>query len=256
MSIGVTPGVKAKKAHQNNKPVVKTKGAARSESGALAVARVLGAGHPDLAPPLATKYCFTLQAIIDQQFVGETPGGFRIDLAYSAADPSVEIEDSVLTPPLLDFIEGATLLSGTDWVSVSRAGIVDFDSRVTLSLDTSGLGKEDRPEEPCLISAKLRGRGDLRYAQDSGGNPVFGPHDDSNKVISVWRNGFPTGSFLHVTLGITVDVPIEGFDQKQTAVFEECRRLGSSLLLGRAKVTFNKAAFGAVNGIELDVYGP
>lgn len=255
MSIGVTPGVKAKKPHQNNKPVVKAKGSVHPAPPELVVPKVLGggAGAPVLAPALATKYCFTLQAIIDQQFVGETPGGFRIDLAYSAAAPSVLIDgESALLPPLRGYVEGATLLSGTDWVSVSRAGIVDFDSRVTLALSTP----PKHPEEPCLISARLRGRGDLKDARDPDGKPLFDPEDDSNKVISVWRNGFPTGSTLHVMLGITADVPVEGFDVDQTAVFRACRRLGSSLLLGRAEVTFNKAAFGAVNGIVLDVYEP
>jgi hypothetical protein len=205
--------------------------------------------------PVTPKYLFSLKAVIVQQFVGETPGGFRIDLAYSAAEKEDVVTTkytTVLTDPLLEYVTGATLLSGTDWVSVSRQGIVDFDSRITLALGTPE--PPDGPDEPCLISARLRGRGNLGAVRDPNGDPHFTGKFGTSKVIADWRSGFETGSTLDVMLAVTADVPLEGFDENQTAVYRQCDLLGSSLLLGRATVTFNKAPFGAVNGIELDVF--
>jgi hypothetical protein len=256
MSIGISPG-KTKRRKKESNGTSRVHGGepsfGSSSSGAPPDPAALARGHAPVGLPVNPKYLFTLNAVIIQQFVGETPGGFRIDLGYSAAAHVLKTDKypSFLTNPLLQYVKGSRLLSGTDWVSVSRQGVVDFDSRITLSLGTAGIPNE--PSEPCLISARLRGRGDLHAVQVNG-KPRFDDSDGPNSVIAAWRSGFDTGSTLEVMLAVTADVPLEGFDANQTAVYRQCDRLGSSLLLGRATVKFNKAAFGAVDGIELDVF--
>jgi len=249
----VTPQ-KPRKKEQNNHPQAREKAPGRPprDPGPPGAVMVTGAGL--LLPAIRTQYCFALHALVDQQFVGETPGGFRIDLAYAAATPSVSVAGSTLKDPLLGYIKDAELLSGTDWVTVNREGIIDFDSRITLKLGTDGLPQARRPAEPCLISARLRGRGDLRKAENAAHQPLFKANDNATKVISDWRNGFDDGSTLKLKLAVTADVPLEGFDDNQTRVYEECRPLGASLFLGEATVKFHKGTCGAVNGIDLSVY--
>lgn len=205
-------------------------------------------------PPPGPTYYFSLFATIDQQLVGQIPGGYRVDLSYSAPNPSVSVRpESGLAAAIQAYLQKkALLLSGTDWLLVSEDAIVDFDSRITLKLDTSG--EAPPPRGDCVIGGRLRGRANLHDCRTIDGVALFKAEDSQNTVLESWKTGFDDNSYLPLVLAVSFDVPIEGFDPIETKVYETCRPLGRSLMLGVGKAIFKKQSNGAVSRIELDLY--
>src|SRR6185503_18997985 len=87
------------------------------------------------AADLPGAYCFSLKIDVKQQLVGQVMGGYRIDLEYVGGNGSVNFGrgNSALSAQALERLRVAPMvLSGNDWIFLSKGGQVDFDSRVTL----------------------------------------------------------------------------------------------------------------------------
>jgi len=218
------------------------------------------------APAVLTapaKHCFKLSAQIQQQFVGEIPGGYRIDLYYSESDAINVDVSSGLTDDVKKHLQGAVVQSGNDWVSVNDEGVVDFDSRITLKLGPgpkddikappSRVASQDDPEASRLIAGRIRGRATLRQCRDENGNRLFEKKAPTD-VFRAWVGGLENGSYLPLVLAVTFDVPRWGFDEEQTEVYRQCRDLGASLFLATGKARFRQAPYGAVDSIDLDLF--
>src|SRR5213083_2179282 len=76
--------------------------------------------------PLLGPVCLTVNAPVASRFVGEVEGGYRVDLELREAAGAVHVAGRVSEPgaarTALDCLDGATILSGADWVFVSRTG--------------------------------------------------------------------------------------------------------------------------------------
>lgn len=220
-------------------------------------------GAPGKAPPDDTApsgglaggiegYCFTLGGAITQTFIGEIPGGFRFDLQYGPDEPLSFDFPSALSPEER-VIEGAELLTGTDWVSVSATGIVTFDTRVTLQVRHYGGDEQD--DERCLISLNLNGRVDLADTRKDSGQLLFSGKNRA-EIISAWQKGFEAKSYLPLALSAVFDVPVQGDTKKQGAIYKQCRALESQLFIAYGRATYLAAPNSPLDVIRLDFVRP
>jgi hypothetical protein len=202
-------------------------------------------------PDLADAYCFTLGADLEQRFAGEIPGGCRLDVEYFGAQPSVWQEDgaSGLGREASAAVQAGELVSGSDWMFVSAAGIAAFDSRITLAL-----GPRFADGQRCLIEGRMRGRADLRDLVLPDGQRAF-PRDASNAaVLNAWMSGLPGGCTLPLVLAVLFDVPIKGYTREQTELYDQCRELERASLLGIGEARLGGAAYSPLTAFALRLH--
>lgn len=205
----------------------------------------------------AAVHCLTLRITVTQQFVGEVPGGYRFDLYYSGkSDNRDGADDAPLACPatspfpaeLKDAINGGTILSGNDWVTVNSRGIVDFDSHVTLALRTP------RKDVICPVAGRLRGRARLADATRPDGTRLFPAQPKIEEVFSTWEDGFEEGSKLPLVLAAAFDVPNVGFADEQTALYAKSLDLASDPFTVVGHAMFRKASYGAIKSLTLELH--
>jgi len=199
--------------------------------------------------PWADKYCFTLHAGLTQTFIGEAPGGFRVDLQYTPKGPVGFDAASSLDEQVQKQLRPAVLLSGTDWISVTSNGIIAFDTRVTLSVGPP----EDNPDRRCVISAQLKGRTDIQSIRQADGTPLFGAMS-GEQLIQAWQAGFKEGSVLPLALSVVFDVPIRGMKLGQDEIYDNCRPLERGLFVGLGGATFHPGVNSPLDSIRLDIF--
>jgi len=202
------------------------------------------------------SYCFGLEATIAQRYVGEGAGGYRLDLEYEAAEDSVKVGDvSSLSPAARDRIESASLVSGSDWVFVSKEGVASFETRMTLRLKS-----DSTKAEPALISGRIRGRADLKTYRvpderaNGGWKAPFTTDTKHADVMSKWRSGFGEGAYLPLALAVVFDVPATGADGKRRKEFDDCRELERCLLVGFGEAIYACGEYSPVTSISLRIY--
>jgi hypothetical protein len=202
---------------------------------------------------LPATYCLSFEANVAQTFVGETPGGFRVDFYYSGKPPITVPLGGLLSDELRERLTKSYIKSGSDWATISSQGIIDFDSRITVALG----------DDQLLIAGRLRGRAQLRDTMKPaplggpGGVPdkcAFLPDDKAEDVLARWRSGFEDGSYLPLVLSASFDVPSEGYEKADDEVYDEARALANSLFIGTGRAIFRKAPYGSVQSIKLDLY--
>ena len=219
---------------------------------------------PPANPPVAmlqTQHFLDLRLAVTQPFVEEIAGGgYRIDFHYSGDPPKnggsgksgggrspfKGNRDSGLSARLLDAIDNGRVSSGTDWATINACNVIDFDSRVTMALRLS-----ENVEGP--IVGRRRGRARLTEVRRHDNTPYFEDKSDT-KVAAQWKEGLDTGAWLPLTVSAWFEVPIFGFLDEQTELYEQARELSNTLFIGRGKAIFSKAAFGAVDSIELGLH--
>lgn len=207
------------------------------------------AAKPDSAtrPPWLDGYCFTLAADIQQTFVGEAPGGFRVDLQY-ASDGAVSFDfPSRLDANALSEFQEAKLLTGTDWVSVSNDAIATFDTRITFRVGPV----QKNPEKRCVISANVRGRAFLGDCRKEDGTPEF-DRDERPAIMARWQQGFSRNSYLPLALSAVFDVPTRGYDPAQDEVYEKCRALERGLFVAFGRANYLGGTYSRLGSIRLD----
>lgn len=197
--------------------------------------------------PNVFSYGFTLQANLTQTFIGEIPGGFRVDLQYEPRG-SVALSFDGFLADLRDMLEPARLLSGNDWVSVSANGLASFDTRISLQVGPPS----DDPDERCVIGGNICGRVDLINLRNEAGEPIFDQHERPENIIAAWQKGFADGSFLPLALSAVFDIPVKGSDRDQNRIYQRCRPLGQStfVVFGRATYAFGQNS--PLDSISLD----
>jgi hypothetical protein len=206
---------------------------------------------------LPGRHCLNLHISVDQQFMGEVPGGYRVDLHFSGEPshnergtntPLATIKPSPFPAPLQDAIDKGRILSGTDWATINSRAVIELDSRITIALRVSD-------ELECPMAGRLRGRARLHDVKRSDGTAYFTDFDPA-RVFSVWEGGFEEDSWLPLVLSASFEVPTFGFGPAQTRMYESARELGDSLFIGTGKAIFRKAPYGAVKTIDLELYRP
>jgi len=212
----------------------------------------------------AFEHCLTLQVGVTQHFIGQVPGGYRVDFYYSGeleglqepADtalaaarkyPALDSPSGPFSSGLRDAINAGTILSGADWVTINSRAVLDFDSRITIALKTPKKGLL------CPVAGRLRGRVQLVDAMKAEGGRYFRNRSEE-EVLAVWKAGFDEDSWLPLVLSASFEVPILGFSEEQTELYKEARRLGDSLFIGLGRATFRKASYGAVKSIKLELH--
>jgi hypothetical protein len=205
------------------------------------------------------QYYFTLAARLEQKSAGMMPGGYRIDLYYDGEGQPIRFKSSSgevgLDPSSHPELDGAFVLSGSDWVVIDENCVVDFDSRFTLQLNQPAPKGDESPAHEALITGRIRGRGDLRATRNPDGSRYdFGTPATNGAVIQAWSRGLGDGSYLPLILAVTFSVPGEGFDDKHTKVYQRYQFLTTSLLFAPAKVTFGRGEWSPAKSIELDLY--
>jgi hypothetical protein len=196
------------------------------------------------------EYGLSMKAQITQQFVGEIQGGYRVDLTYTGPDGSVNFAkgtSGLSAATLRRLSVQPALTSGNDWVLLSKAGQVDFDSRITLSF---GDGSAANPR--CLFGGRIRGRTNLRETQTPDG-PLFDTQTPDASILAKWQGGLPAGSWMPLVLAVTFDIPLDGFEPAQKASYDDCRELGRSLFVALGRATFGFGPNSPVDLIELDL---
>lgn len=219
-------------------------------------ARIRGSNGKTVAPVARNDlYCFGLTATIVQRYVGEGAGGYRLDLEYKPTENSVTMSpDSCLSPDAKRQIRNASLLSGSDWVFVSKEGVASFETRVTLQI-----GDGVNPE-PALISGRIRGRADLKtYRSPVPNQPgawtfPFTSRTKHSDVMSKWKSGFGEGACLPLALAVVFDVPAAGSDGNDRTEFIDCREIERSVLVGFGEATYGPGEHSPVASIELRIY--
>lgn len=197
---------------------------------------------------LPAALCLSLTVEVTQQFVGQVPGGFRIDLYYSGEkSPVVVPAESGLGQPLQRRLRHARILSGNDWATINSETVLDFDGRITLALTP-----DEKLRSP--VAGRLRGRANLRDCLKSNGERLFYPDATPAQIFALWQLGFEEESYLPLVLAASFDVPTLGLDDEQTRVYAESHELAKSLFIGRGKAIFRKAPYGAVKTIELGLF--
>jgi hypothetical protein len=202
---------------------------------------------------LPATHTVTLEVDVTQQFVGAVPGGYRIDLYYSGEraagkNPIVVPGDSQLHPPLKQYLDSASVLSGNDWVTLTAEAVFDFDSRVTIALAHPEL------KVSCPVACRLRGRAHLRELRNSDGIRRFGTNETAAEILAVWVTGFEEDAYLPLILSASFEMPQRGFDEEQTKVYRDSRELSTKLFLGLGSAVYRKAPHGAVKRIRLELY--
>lgn len=195
-------------------------------------------------PTLPATHCLTVNVKVAQTFVGEAPGGFRVDFYYSGEPPIVAAPGAPFTDSLKELLDVSYVKSGSDWVTIGTQGVIDFDSRVTLALGG----------EELLVTGKLRGRANLRDVMSKYHKLVSDPSDSHDTILARWRSGFADDSYLPVVLAASFDVPLKGYDAKQTSIYKQVRALADSLFIGAGKAFFKKAPYGEVQRLQLNLY--
>jgi hypothetical protein len=214
-----------------------------------------GSGTVPVAPSqnLPATHCLTFEANVAQTFVGETPGGFRVDFYYSKKSPITVPQGATLTQALRARLTNSYIKSGSDWATISSQGVIDFDSRITVALG----------DDQLLIAGKLRGRAQLRDTMKStqpsgsgGGHDkcIFLPDAKEADVLARWRSGFGEGTYLPLVLSASFDVPVEGYKEEHKEAYEEARPLANSLFIGTGRAFFGEGQYGNVQSIKLDLY--
>jgi hypothetical protein len=211
---------------------------------------------------LHTQHFLDLRLAVTQPFVEEIAGGgYRIDFQYSGEPPRngdgsgpsaggrspfKGDRASGLSPRLLDAIDNGRVSSGTDWATINACNVIDFDSRVTIALRVN-----EKVEGP--IVGRLRGRARLSDVRRKDNTPYFQDKSDA-KVAAQWKEGLDTGAWLPLTMSAAFEVPIFGFHDEQTELYQQAQELSRTLFIGQGKAIFSKAAFGAVDTLELSLH--
>jgi hypothetical protein len=209
---------------------------------------------PVTRPPVwLDSYAFTLTASVTQTFIGEIPGGFRIDLQYVPAGTVSFPFPSHLPTDLQQVLKPAVLLTGTDWVSVSNDGIATFDARVSLQVGPP----TPNPDKRCVISATIHGRADLADCRKKDNTSLFqikapAKTVDRYDVISLWQQGFPDEAYLPLALSAVFDVPVKGNNPSQDQTYEKCRGLERAFFVAFGRATFRAGAKSPLASIRLD----
>lgn len=192
-------------------------------------------------------YGFTLQADITQTFIGEIPGGFRVDIQYDPNGTLTFDQTSALSAGAQQELRRAQLLTGTDWVSISAEGIATFDTRITIQV---GEPKND-PDDRCVISANIRGRIDLAECLIEGGGRVFNGKNRA-EIVPAWQKGFPPMSYLPLALSAVFDVPSQGDKPGQKSVYDNCRELERRQFLALGRANYLAGPNSPLDSIRLD----
>lgn len=230
---------------------VKKTWSAELGNGDLALGEVV---PPARAPrhELRSAHVATITATVDQRFVGEVPGGYRVDLKYLSTEAPIAVTASV-PEPLRTLLNGGKLLSGNDWVTVSDTGVIDFDSRITIALS-----KAVQPDRVVTVpvSARLRGRASLRNATRQDGDPIFKDNLPSEEILARWQRGFEEKDYLPLMLAVGFEIPRKGFSAEETQIYDELRfgGLGETLLVGSGRAVFNGSQYGGISKLELDLF--
>jgi hypothetical protein len=195
-------------------------------------------------------YCFTLSATITQTFIGEIPGGFRVDLQYDPAKALRFDGPSSLSTAERKVLKGAELLTGTDWVTVSSDGIATFNTRVTLQV---GPVAADETDDRCVLSLNIRGRADLGDLRRLDGTPLLG--GARTDIIPAWLKGFEAKSFVPVAFSATFEIPTEGDTPAQDKIYGACRSLEQRLFLAVGRANYLSGPNSPLDSIRLDFIG-
>jgi hypothetical protein len=191
---------------------------------------------------LEAHEAFEFNVAVSQKFVGEVPGGFRIDLSY---DPITDNPDLRLPK----------ILSGNDWVSVSDEGLIDFDSRITIEFAKPIAKGGENVVVRVPVSARLRGRVSARDTKKRDGTLWFAENASASVVKSGWVQGFKD-AYLPLTLTVLFDIPRQGFSPEETSLYDELRAsvLGRGLFLGQGKAEFDGQPYGSARAIYLRLF--
>ena len=207
---------------------------------------------------LSAQHCVDLNITVTQQFMGPAPGGYRIDLYYSGerassgtgqagAHAPIRSQPGVFSRPLQNALDSGHIESGSDWAAVTSRGILELDGTVTLALCASS-----KVEGPVV--GRLRGKASLHDVRRADGRPRFSPGEGLQAVFAVWREGFDDDAWLPLVLTASFEVPIFGFSEEQTEMYEQARELGGSLFIGLGKAIFSKARYGTIKTIALELH--
>ena len=209
---------------------------------------------------LSTQHCLDLNITVTQQFMGPVPGGYRIDLYYSGERANtgagqaasgvhgpVRSKPGVFSQALEAALDNGQIQSGSDWAAVTSRGVLELDGTVTL-----GLCASTKVEGPVV--GRLRGRAPLREVRRADGRPRFNAEDGLQAVFAVWREGFDEDAWLPLVLSVSFEVPIFGFSDEQTEMYERARELGGSLFIGLGKAVFSRARYGTIKTIALELH--
>jgi hypothetical protein len=209
------------------------------------------------APPWA--YCFSLSIKVQQQLVGQVLGGYRIDLEYPGGEGSVTFgtygNSALARSTSARLSVKPKILSGNDWIFMSKGGQVDFDSRVTLQFGDGF----DALTPLCPLEARIRGRTNLRACQ-SKGTYFFG--GDARKaaetpdvtVSTRWQQGLGEDCSIPLLMAVSFDVPIAGLEDGQTEAYNDCRELERSLFFATGRALLGKGPQSPVQELTLDLY--
>jgi hypothetical protein len=161
---------------------------------------------------------FDLDARVTETSVVDFEGGYRVDFDYQPS--SVQTNAGALD-----------LVSGSDRVFLSADGYVEFDSRITLSL-----------QKNCYLGGRFLGRADLRDCRRADGSPRFDPKSSGDAVVSGWKEGLGKDSYLPLLMAVTFDVPTQAIDPSYDGVYDKWRKLGIGrrLLIGTGRIRFGE----------------
>ena len=206
----------------------------------------------------APVQCLTLRITVTQQFVGEVPGGSRLDFYYSGTaeghggvkggSPLECAQPCPFPPELQAAINGGNVLSGNDWVIINSRGVLDIDSHLTLALSI--------PDNKrfCPVAGRLRGRAQLGNVLRPDGTRYFPPQPKLEEVFSTWEDGFEEDSRLPLAVSAIFDVPSVGYGDEQTELYAKSLDLASDLFTGVGHASFRKASHGAVKSLTLELH--
>jgi len=224
------------------------------------------------APKL--KYFFSVEPRIETIPVGEVPGGFRVDLRYTAAGSTVWTDpeaydrewphpegpyktlaparkkagaDSALAAALSTGViqwpgMDGEILSGTDWATVRTDGVITFDGRITIKTD-----------DDFLVDAVISGVVDLCEP----GKPRTDA--ESRTLYTAWLNGgiahpVPLSLGVHFEAANNTESWANVKIKRASSNFWKYVRLVRGEFVAVGEMTLQRTTYSPISRVSLDVY--